>query len=88
MAILGVGAMIPETMEPDGAGYFKAEVRVVSDDGTSYGSFVATGLNVTGLTDALLNTALKTAVKNYMINSLGFTFGLVDTVKVLAPSVV
>lgn len=80
--------VIPETMEPDGAGYFKANVVVVSDDGSSYGTFTATGLQVTGLTELAFQTSLKTAIKNYMINSLGFTFGLLDTVKVVGASVI
>jgi hypothetical protein len=88
MAILGVGMIIPETMEPDSVGYFKAEVKVVTNDGSSHGSFIATGLEVSGLTELLLQSSLKTAIKNYMINSLGFSFGLLDTVKVVGASVI
>lgn len=86
MAILGVALVT--NIDVDATDTFKADIRVVTNDGTSQGNFTATGLPVSGLTQIVFDAALKTAVKNYMINNLGFTFGLLDTVKLVGSSVI
>lgn len=81
MAILGVGYI--EGIEISTSGKFNVNVYVVSNDGASQGHTQVNDISMASVTEFLLNTALVNGVKAYMTSDLGFTFGLLDTVRIL-----
>lgn len=69
------------------AGEYQASVTFLADDGANNGTVTVIGIPF-NIIQSALNTAIKTAVKDKMVNDLYYTFGLFDTITVIGAAVI
>lgn len=76
---------LPLSIGMNGAGNFQVELQVITNDGTTQFTYTVTGLPMSIL-ESTLNSALRAAIRDELINHYGFTFGLLDSVTIFGVS--
>lgn len=87
MAVKGIG-LVTNIDQTSTSGEFTAQARYVGLNG-DFANGNITIPNVPGdILSGLLESAIKQAIKTALINNFGYTFGLLDTVRVLGGSLI
>lgn len=84
MAVKAVAT--PIYVAPSSTGTFQVDLRVAATDSST--AFSLSVPNIPGnILQGLLDSAIKQAVKDELINNYGFTFGLLDTIVLLGSTI-